>query len=59
MTDKINQVKFFKKTLLLPNVNPKVVHGMFYLTLSNADIDFFRFETLVEDLYHQKGFFNY
>ena len=40
VTDKANQVRFFKETFLVANVSPKVVLGMSFLTLSNADVDF-------------------
>ena len=40
MTDKANQVRFFKKTFLVANLSPKVVLGMSFLTLSGADVDF-------------------
>ena len=38
--NKANQVRLFEKTFLMANVNPEVVLGMFFLTLSSADIDF-------------------
>ena len=41
LTDKANQVRFFEKTFLVANVSPEVVFGMFFLTLSDVDIDFF------------------
>ena len=41
VTNKTNQVRFFEKTFLVANVSPKVVLGMFFLILSNADIDNF------------------
>ena len=44
MTDKANRVKFFEETFLVANVSPKVVFGMFFLTLSAADIDFLGWE---------------
>ena len=37
---KANQIRFFKETFLVANVNLKVVFGMSFLTLSSADIDF-------------------
>ena len=40
MVDKANRVRFFKETFLVANVSPEVVLGMFFLTLSNADVDF-------------------
>ena len=39
VTDKVNQVRFFELTFLVANINPKVIFGMFFLTLSGADID--------------------
>ena len=38
--DKANQVKFFEEIFLVANVSPEVVLGMFFLTLSDADVDF-------------------
>ena len=38
--DKANQVRFFEGTFLVANVSPEVVHGMSFLTLSGADVDF-------------------
>ena len=40
VANKANRVKFFEETFLVANVSPEVVFGMFFLTLSNADIDF-------------------
>ena len=40
ITDKANWVKFFEKIFLVANVSLEVVFGMFFLTLSNIDIDF-------------------
>ena len=40
MVNKANQVKFFEETFLVVNVSLKVVFGMLFLILSNADIDF-------------------
>ena len=40
MTGKANRERFFEKTFLMANVSPEVVLGMFFLTLSGADIDF-------------------
>ena len=40
VVDKANQIRFFKETFLVANVNPKVVLEMLFLTLSNVDIDF-------------------
>ena len=40
MTNKANQVKFFKKTFLVANISPEVVLGILFLTLSGTDIDF-------------------
>ena len=42
--DKINHVRFYKKTFLVANVSPEVVFGMFFLTLSSANIDFLDWE---------------
>ena len=41
VTNKTNRVKFFKKIFLLANVGPDVVFEMFFLTLSNANINNF------------------
>ena len=38
--NKANQVRFFEEIFLVANVNPEVVFGMFFLTLSDADVDF-------------------
>ena len=40
VTDKVNQVRCFEKTFLVANVSPKIVFGMLFLTLSDADVDF-------------------
>ena len=40
MTNKANQIKIFEKPFLIANVSLKVVFGMFFLTLSSANIDF-------------------
>ena len=40
VTDKANQVRFFKKTFLIANISPEIVFGMLSLTLSNTDINF-------------------
>ena len=40
ITDKANQVRFFKKTFLVTNVSPEIVFKMLFLTLSGADVDF-------------------
>ena len=36
--NKLERVRFFQKTFLLANISLKVVLGMFFLTLSKADI---------------------
>lgn len=41
MMDKANRVKFFKETFMIVNVSLEVVFRIFFLTLSNANIDFF------------------
>ena len=40
VVDKANRVRFFEETFLVTNVSPKVVLGMFFLTLSGTDVDF-------------------
>ena len=40
VTDRANWVRFFEKTFLVANVNPKIVFGMPFLTLSGADVNF-------------------
>ena len=40
LTDKANWLKFFEETFLVANISPKVVLGMFFLTLSNININF-------------------
>ena len=38
--DKNNKEKFFEKSFLLANIKPDIVLEMFFLIMSNADIDF-------------------
>lgn len=38
--DKDSRERFFKKSFLLANVQPDVLLGIFYLAMSNADIDY-------------------
>lgn len=38
--DKLGRVRFFQETFLLADISMKVVLGMPFLTLSNADIQF-------------------
>ena len=40
VTDKVNQVRFFKETFLIANVGLEMVFEMFFFILSGADIDF-------------------
>ena len=40
VVNKANRVRLFEETFLVANISPKVVFGMLFLTLSNADIDF-------------------
>ena len=40
MTDKANEVRFFKKTFLVANVSPKIVLRILFLTLNIANVDF-------------------
>ena len=40
VVDKANQVRFFEETFLVANVSPEVVLGIFFFTLSGADINF-------------------
>ena len=40
MTDKTNRVRFFEETFLVANVNPEIVFGMLFFTLSSANVDF-------------------
>ena len=44
MTDKANRVKFIEMTFLVANISPEVVFGMFFLTLSSANVDFLDWE---------------
>ena len=44
VTDKANQVRFFKETFLVANISLKVVLKMLFLTLSAANIDFLGWE---------------
>ena len=36
----LDNVQFFQKTFLLANINMKVVFGMLFITLSNANSQF-------------------
>ena len=38
--DKDERERFFKKSFLLADINPDVVFGIPFLTISNADVDF-------------------
>lgn len=38
--DKLGQIRFFEKTLLLADTSIKVVLGMPFLSFSNADVQF-------------------
>ena len=40
LTNKVNQVRFFKETFLVTNISPEVVFGMLFLILSGVNIDF-------------------
>ena len=40
LTDKANQVKFFKETFLVASVGLEVVFGMLFLILSSSNVDF-------------------
>ena len=40
VTDNANRVRFFKKTFLVAKISLKVVLGMSFFTLSDANIDF-------------------
>ena len=40
VTDKANQVRFFKETFLIANVSLEIVLEMPFLTFSGADVDF-------------------
>ena len=40
LTDKANQIRFFKKTFLIANVGLEVVFEMPFLTLSSTNVDF-------------------
>ena len=40
IVNKLGRSRFFQKTFLLANINIKVVRGIFFLTLSNADLQF-------------------
>ena len=39
IADKANQIKFFEETFLVANVSSEIVHGMFFFTLSCADVN--------------------
>ena len=38
--NKLERAQFFYETFLLANIGIKVILGMFFLTLSNADVSF-------------------
>ena len=38
--DKVNRIKFFKKTFFIANVSPKIVFEMLFLTLNDANVNF-------------------
>ena len=40
VTDKANQLRFFEEIFLVANINPEIVFGILFLTLSGADVDF-------------------
>ena len=40
MLDKDGRKRFFEESFRLANVKPEIVHGMPFLTISNADVDF-------------------
>ena len=40
VTHQAGRVRFFEETFLVANISPDVVLGIFFLTLSNADVDF-------------------
>ena len=42
--DKANQIRLFEETFLVTNISPQIVHGIAFLKLSDADIDFLRCE---------------
>ena len=42
--NKANQERLFEETFLVANVSPKVVFGIPFLTMSGADVDFWRRE---------------
>ena len=40
MSDKDDRERFFEKSFLLADVNPEVVFGILFLTMSNTNVDF-------------------
>ena len=40
MLDKDERENFFEKSFLLADINPDIIFGIFFLTMSNADINF-------------------
>ena len=40
MSDKNSRERFFEKNVLLAEVQPEIVLGMPFLTISNADVNF-------------------
>ena len=41
---KVNQVRFFEKIFLVANISLKIVFGILFPNLSDADIDIFNWE---------------
>ena len=56
--DKLGKARFFQKSFLLAETSMKVVLGMSFLTLSNADIQFAE-KSLPKVLHRRWGFINY
>ena len=40
LSDKDDRERFFKESFLLADIKPNIVLGMFFLILSNIDVDF-------------------
>ena len=38
--DKDSKEKFFEKSFLLADINPDIVFKIFFITMSNSDVDF-------------------
>ena len=56
LTDKANQVRFFKETFLVANISPKIVFEILFLTLSSANVDFLDWKLWLRTYTTKKAF---